>query len=409
MKILLVNSYFALVGGAEKMFYNTYKLLKANGINVHIWTSDFQPYIDKGYKYIEYFTKYNGGTKNYIKNPFKYFYNFTAKNDLEKMISVVSPDIIHIHSLETLTASILDACKNIPIVYTMHGAGGFCPVSTLMFRNQKICNSKCKKNNYLPCIFNKCANNKLEPSLRRSLLYYFNLKKYNRISKFITPSQSLKKAFLEAELEIDENKIKTISNFLTDEELKITPNYSNKGYFLYIGRLSKEKGVHYLLQAMKDLPKEIKLHIVGTGPEEDNLKQYAKENCLDNIEFLGFKTGDYVKNEYQNCIANILPCNWFEIFGMTNIESFINGKPVIASNIGGIPEIVEDNINGLLFEPANVEQLKECILKYWNNPDLAIEHGKNGYQKGITQYSEEKYYNELMKVYEEVLNEYKNK
>ena len=90
---------------------------------------------------------------------------------------------------------------------------------------------------------------------------------------------------------------------------------------------------------------------------------------------------------------------------MTNIESFINGKPVIASNIGGIPEIVEHNVNGLLFEPANIEQLKECILTYWNNPELVIEHGKNGYQKAITHYTEERYYNELMKVYEEVINE----
>ena len=92
---------------------------------------------------------------------------------------------------------------------------------------------------------------------------------------------------------------------------------------------------------------------------------------------------------------------------MTNIESFINGKPVIASNIGGIPEIVEDNINGLLFEPGNIEELKNCILKYWNNPELSVQHGKNGYQKAITQYTEDKYYNELIKIYEEVLNEKK--
>ena len=77
----------------------------------------------------------------------------------------------------------------------------------------------------------------------------------------------------------------------------------------------------------------------------------------------------------------------------------------MASNIGGIPEIVEHNVNGLLFEPTNVVQLKECILTYWNNPQLAIEHGRNGYQKAITQYTEEKHYNELMKVYEETINE----
>ena len=156
---------------------------------------------------------------------------------------------------------------------------------------------------------------------------------------------------------------------------------------------------------MNELPREINLHIVGTGSEEEILKEYAQKHQLRNVSFLGFKKGLEVLTEYQNCIATILPCNWFEIFGMTNIESFINGKPVIASNIGGIPEIVEHNVNGLLFEPTNVVQLKECILTYWNNPQLAIEHGRNGYQKAITQYTEEKHYNELMKVYEETINE----
>ena len=86
------------------------------------------------------------------------------------------------------------------------------------------------------------------------------------------------------------------------------------------------------------------------------------------------------------------------------MESFINGKPVIASNIGGIPEQVEHNKTGLLFEPANVEQLKRCILMYWNNPDLVIEHGKNAYEKAHALYTEERYYNDLMNVYQEVLD-----
>ena len=196
-------------------------------------------------------------------------------------------------------------------------------------------------------------------------------------------------------------------NEFHEDEFNIIPNYSNKGYFLYSGRIIQEKGIHYLLQAIKDLPHNIEIHIVGTGNEENQLKHYVKNNKLDNVKFLGFKTREELKEEYQNCIALIVPSNWFEAFGMVNIEAFINGKPVIASNIGGIPEIVENNINGLLFEPGNVEQLKECILKYWNNPELVVEHGENAYQKAINKYSENTYYQNLIKLYEEVLNERK--
>ena len=112
--------------------------------------------------------------------------------------------------------------------------------------------------------------------------------------------------------------------------------------------------------------------------------------------------------EYQNCIATVVPSNCFEAFGMVNIEAFINGKPVIASNIGGIHEIVENNINGLLFEPGNVEQLRECILRYWNNPQLVIDHGINAYQTATKNYTESLYYKKLMHVYNEVINTYKS-
>ena len=104
----------------------------------------------------------------------------------------------------------------------------------------------------------------------------------------------------------------------------------------------------------------------------------------------------------------MVPSNCFEAFGMVNIEAFINGKPVIASNIGGIPEIVENNINGLLFEPGNVEQLRECILRYWNNPQLVIDHGINAYQTATKNYTESVYYKKLMHVYNEVINTYKS-
>ena len=410
MKILLVNHFFSPVGGAEVIFYNTYKLLKENNHDVYIWATDYKPYIETDYKYEQYFTKYNGENKNFIKNYLSYFYNYQAKNDLEKIIEEIKPDIIHIHSFDILTTSILESCKEIPIVYTVHGANLFCPAGTLMLKNNKICKKQlCKNNNYFPCVLNKCAQNKLGISVRRSLLYLINNKNLKKVDKYICPSKILKSALIKAEVGVDKNNIYVVNNFLRKEEFDIPPIYSKGKYFLYVGRLSKEKNIILLLNAFKNLPREIQLRIVGTGKEEEVLKKFAKDNNLSNVKFLGQMKHEEVKVEYQSSISTILPCNWFEIFGMTNIESFINGKPVIASNIGGIPEIVEDNINGLLFEPANVEQLKECILKYWNNPELAIEHGKNGYQKAITQYTEDRYYNELIKIYEEVLDEYKSK
>lgn len=411
-KILYINGSLKNDSGCAVIANNTYELFKQKGYSCEYFTTKNASY-DCNYKYAKYFPEAYNTTFKYIKNLTNYYYNRSAKENLVKVLDDFNPDLVHVHSLRisSLTYSVLHPLieRKIPIVMTLHDVFLLCPMMTLMKNDNKFCDKfECKNFNKLPCLINICGDN-FEQSLRMALMSFVNkLTGYDKqIKKFIAPSKALADIMIKNNSDINSNNIVVINNFLSSEELKTIPNYTNQGYFLYIGRLSPEKGVHYLLEAMKDLPREIKLKIAGTGPEEEKLKKYAKENNLDNVEFLGFKNREEIQELYQNCISTILPCNWFEIFGMTNIESFINGKPVIASNIGGIPEIVEDNINGLLFEPGNVEQLKECILKYWNNPDLVVEHGKNGYQKAIKQYTEEKYYQELIKVYEEVLNESK--
>ena len=394
--------------GTEVISTGTFNILKKQGHDVYYYAFDKKPYYIENYEYSKYFPEDNMSTISYLKNPLKYYWNYEAAKNLEKYIDEIKPEIIHIHSL--MSPSILNVCKkkNIPAVMTIHMMPSPCPATKFLYKNKEICKDfKCKNGNYWNCIFNKCGNNSIERSVRKSLLSYIYDKTdaYSDIKYFICPSNALRDYVKLSNITQDKDKIITINNFLTDEELKTIPNYSNKGYFLYLGRLSKEKGLNYLLEAVKDLPREIKLKIVGTGEEEKSLKQYAKENNLNNDEFVGFKNREEIKEYYQSCIATILPCNWFEIFGMTNIESFINGKPVIASNIGGIPETIEHNINGLLFEPANIEQLKDCILRYWNNIELVKEHGKNAHQKAKIHYTEERYYEELMQVYKNILKE----
>ena len=411
MKIIIENEIFKHQGGTETIAIHTYEMLKRNGHDVYFFATDRAPYYEKNYKYSKYFPRFVYSTKDYLKNPIAYYWNFEAAKNLEKMIDEIKPDLIHFNLL--ISPSVLDVCrrKNIPAVMTLHVPAPPCPASTMQIGDKTYCKSfNCKNGNYWHCILNKCKNKSLENSVRKALLsYVYKISNsYRAINKLICCSNALREYCLQTNIGLDKNNIVTINNFLSDDELKTIPNYANKGYFLYIGRLSPEKGVHYLLEAMRDLPKEIKLKIAGSGTKESKLKKYVKENNLYNVEFLGFKNREEIKELYQNCITTILPCNWFEIFGMTNIESFINGKPVIASNIGGIPEIVESGVNGLLFEPGNVEQLKECILKYWNNPDLVVEHGKNGYQKASTQYTEKRYYNELIEVYNDVLQNNKS-
>lgn len=404
MRILYINEYFTKDNktGANIVAFITYECVKSKGHKTYFFASDHKPFCDnnsitdnfpKGHKYGSLLFRLNS------------LYNFQAKRQLNKVIKQINPDIIHIHVIEELSYSILSTIEknNIPCVMTIHDASYSCPI---MGSRMYLC-YKCA-DSVINCIINKCSRNNYFFSLYMTLKFIINkyyIKKY-RLKKLILPSQALANYIKTSGFD---NNVPTIvlPNCLDVTFENVTPNYSNKKYFLFVGNLNNTKGVKILLQTIKLLPKEINFKIVGTGICEQEYKEFVLHNNLHNVTFCGKMNRSQLIEEYKNCIALITPSTCFEIFGMINIEAFACGKPVIASNIGGIPEIVEDNVNGLLFEPGNVEQLKECILKYWNNQELAIEHGKNGYKKVITQYTEERYYCELMKVYEEVLSESK--
>lgn len=408
MKILTVHIFFSPFGGGEVIAYNTYKLFQKMGHKSYFFATDKKPFFENDYEYLNYFPKYEKLISCFIRKPYNYYWNIGAKNNFHKMLEVIKPDIVHIHGIKWLTYSILDACVelNIPVVQTIHDASMVCPVSTLLLNNKHYCKDfKCKSGNYYNCIYHNCSKSGIEGSFRNALFDFIALKtnSYKKISKFITPSIALKNLIVDANIGVPENKIVVINNFLENQYINTEVDYKNKGYFLYSGRLSPEKGVHYLLEAIKELPRDIKFHIVGTGPEEECYKTYIEKNKLTNVKMCGFMERDELLSEYRYCIAGIHPCNWFENFPTSIMEFFASGKPVIGSNIGGISEQIGHNETGFLFKPGNISQLKEYILKYWKNPQLSILHGKNAKQKTINIYNEKRYYDQLISLYKNLI------
>ena len=131
-------------------------------------------------------------------------------------------------------------------------------------------------------------------------------------------------------------------------------------YFLFFGRLSYEKGVITLLKAVKDIP-GCKLKIVGTGPKENELKEFTMTYKMNNVEFLGYKKGTELTELVSNAYCVVIPSEWYENNPMTIIESYSVGTPVIGAKIGGIPEIIINGQTGFLFESGNFDDLKNKI------------------------------------------------
>jgi glycosyltransferase involved in cell wall biosynthesis len=401
MKILHINNFFTKYGGAENSFWKISNFLKNKGNKIYYFSTDKQPYFIANYEYSKYFPQYKDKRKSsIIKDIINIFYNFEAKHNLENYLKKIQPDLIITHNiLFHLTSSIFDACKkfNIPIVMYIQDPRLFCPGGLLAYSDKYCYEEPCITGNPISCIKNRCKLSSLKASIITSLNFIFvrNQKLFNKCDAIICLSEALKNLAVRAGAPAE--KIKVINHFIEDEKLLIKPVYKNENYFLYVGRLDREKGVHFLIEAMKNVSSAIQLHVVGDGCEKENLISQKESLNLNNIKFLGHLNGQALEEEYKNCIATVLPCNWFEAFGLTNIESFLYGKPVIASNIAAIPEIIDDGVNGILVPPTDINALSAAIEKLYYNPDLVVQMGKNGRNKVEKLYTTEIYWDKFSK------------
>lgn len=407
LKILYINEYFSYgtISGTTAVAVNNYYMMQEIGHSCYFYSTDLKPYIEEQ-ELNQLFPKSHvipKGILDSILYRLNSLFNFSAKRNLEKIIEKVKPDIIHIHLLSELSYSLILAIKkyNIPYVLTVHDAGFVCPI---LGTKELLC-TLCSKN-LLNCIKKKCSRNNYFCSAYNVFRFWLSkqLLKMYPPQKIITPSNALKNYIMSTKF-AEDFSFEVFPNTLDRDFETIEPNYENKGYFLFVGSLYDAKGVNILLDAIKDLPRDIQFHIIGSGPSEatNRYKKFAEDYNLSNVKFLGKLNRKELIVEYQNCISLLVPSTWFEIFGMINIEAFANGKPVIATSVGGIPEIVDNNVNGIIVEPKNVEQLKNAILMYWKDNNLVREHGKNAVMKAYSTYLSKNAAPILEKIYEEVI------
>jgi glycosyltransferase involved in cell wall biosynthesis len=216
------------------------------------------------------------------------------------------------------------------------------------------------------------------------------------VQRFIAPSR-----FLAGKLEqggFDPARITVLPNFVDAASFDPRPEGD---YALYFGRLSREKGVDILLRAMASLGKG-KLKIAGDGPVRGNLEALASELGLVNVEFLGRRTGEEMRKILSSAQFVVLPSRWYENLPFSIMEAFAAGKPAIASDIGGIPEMIDDGENGLLFPMGDVGELERQLATLFDSPELRMQMGARGREKALRLYSAGYHYDRIMEIYSDV-------
>jgi glycosyltransferase involved in cell wall biosynthesis len=402
MRVLLVNKFFFLKGGSEASFFNTASILKKNGHIVSFFSMDHPENRQSPYaKHFVSHVDYEGprSLSKTLKASLQILYSREARTKLERLLDEERPDVVHLHNIHhQISPSILFTLKkyDLPVIMTLHDYKMVCPVYTLISKGQ-IC-ERCKNKNFYHCTVLRCSKNSLAKSLLNTLEMYLHhslMHVYDSVDTFISPS-----LFLKTKLEDMgfKKRIVHLPHFIDSD--RFAPSYSwENPSLVYFGRLSKEKGIFTLLQAIKGLSVECRIY--GDGPEKKNIIQWIADKNLTNVQLCGHVSQERLKTEIQKAMFVVLPSEWYENSPFSVHESFALGKPVIGSRIGGIPEIVQDEKNGLTFEPGNAEDLRKNILYLLSNSERIRGLGENARCHVEKNYSPEKYYETLIKIYAE--------
>lgn len=379
MKILMINKFFYRKGGSEAYMFDLIDLLKKNGHEVMEFSMTDKDNQDSKYKdfFIKNidFSKREGFFKDLIKAG-HLLYSFEARKKLQALIDKEKPDTAHLHNFSfQLTPSILSVLKknNIPIIWTMHDYKLICP-NYRLFTQGKIC-ERCKKYKYHNAFRYKCIKNESAMSFLAMLEMYLHkiiLRSYDLIDLYVSPSKFLADKVMS--WGINSEKVKHIYNFINLANFSVNPKIGHG--LIYFGRLSEEKGLLILLEAMRELP-EINLTLVGDGPQKEEIENYIKEQGLVNVKLVGYKRGQELYNLIKQSRLIVAPSIWYENNPISILEAFALGKPVIGADLGGIPELVKDGYTGFLFKNRQSADLIGKIKNNYFNTELIQKMSQN--------------------------------
>ena len=402
MRVLLVNKFHWNKGGSEKYYFELGELLKQHGHEVAYFSMEDEKNIKTENK--EYFVpKFDLNNSSKLK-ALDVIYNKENERIMEKALDEFKPDVVHLNNFQRqLSASIIKPIKkrNIPIVFTAHDVQAICPAITMMDNDKNPC-ELCMKGRYINCIKKSCnKGSKLKSALGAIEGYYYrNHKIYtDKIDYIITPSEFYRTKFIEDG--INPNKIQAIHNSIEMNDYNVETQ--DDGYALYFGRLSKEKGILNLINAFAKCNKG-NLYIAGEGPEKENIEKIIKENNLeDRVKLLGFLDKEQMTDVTRKCKFVVVPSIWYENCPYSVLETLTIGKPIIGSNMGGIPELVIDNENGFIYN--TIEELTEKMNLLFENEDLVKQFSKKSKELAKQNYDREVYYNKLKQIYDKVIKE----
>lgn len=388
MKVLIVNKFLHPNGGSETYIFKLGEALQSLGHEVQYFGMEHKGRCvgNRAGAYTSDMDFHGGSKLSKITYPIKTIYSKEARQKIRLVLDDFKPDVVHLNNFNyQLTPSIIleivkwrkQENRTCRIVFTAHDYQLICPNHMMNNPGTRLNCEKCVGGHFMNCVKGKCIHGSIAKSLVGAAeAGFWNMKgTYKYIDKIICCSEFMKS-------KMDTNLVfakKTVAqhNFIEHVNLQKTSGGNTtlsdgtelpENYVLYFGRYSWEKGMGTLLSACEMLP-EVDFVFAGKGEYEEAIAKltYAKD--------VGFRSGEDLDKLISNAAFTVYPSEWYENNPFSVMESQERLVPVIGANIGGIPELITNREDGLLFESGDSKGLADAIKYLWDNPE-AVQYFK---------------------------------
>ena len=415
----MVNYRYFVSGGPERYMFNLTHELAKTGHEIVPFSIHYNQNVPTPYAkyFVEplgsqdevYFDDQKMTPQTFIKSLKRLFYAKDVENAIVRMIDETKPDVAYVlHFLRKLSPSVLVGIKskNIPIIVRLSDFQLLCPQSHCL-RDSSPC-TRCIEGSFLSSVRYKCVKGGLVASALNALAtMYHNYKRYfDLIDTFVVTNEFMYSMMVGSG--VSKSRLAIIPTFTDTELLKPSANYAKKPYILYSGRLDEIKGVHVLLNAfalliIRGTCDNIQLKIAGHGSRNyiDQLKKIITDLDIDkHVEFLGNLGLKDLSTLIAGAQFSVIPSLCYENLPNAALESFACGTPVIASDLGCLPEIITNGSTGYVFRAGDHVDLAQKMMMILKSPAIAKRMAINSRKKAVNCFSSQKHIDSLVQLFQ---------
>jgi glycosyltransferase involved in cell wall biosynthesis len=389
MKVLHVNEHLAYKGGVETYLFGLLPYLEERDVSSVVAYAEGDPALYGRTRHAPAI-----GTAGF-------WAEVQARSQMKSILREESPDLVHIHNVHNV--GVLQASFDYgPTIVTTHDYRWVCPANSFFYkRTQEVCDRTCG----LGCFATTVTKHCVTPRPQYAAYFYrrarWSIEHAERFAQVIAPSEGARAKY--AASGFDGASMTVLPYFCELDPANAPRAIPDPPTITYLGRVAPNKGHEYFVEALGHLSDEVRGVMVGGIPDEAarTLRDQAERaGCADRLELLGWASRDEVLELFDRTSVFVFPSLWPETLGIVGIEALSRGVPVVASDVGGVREWLEDGENGFVVSPKDAQAIAASVRRLLGNEERLLAFGRRGINTVRERFLPAPHVDQLISLYE---------